>query len=94
MFKLSSNCFRLPNLRKLTLDCIQGDQEIELHRVLNVEGIDELTIIQPVSFFRSFLVGCESQLVMQLGRSIDGLRNEVRRFLGVLNLYILVYVST
>lgn len=38
---------QLPNLRKLTLDCIQGDQEIELHRVLNVEGIDELTIIQP-----------------------------------------------
>uniref|UniRef100_A0A915AGA9 F-box domain-containing protein n=1 Tax=Parascaris univalens TaxID=6257 RepID=A0A915AGA9_PARUN len=38
---------QLPNLRKLTLDCIQGDQEIELHRVFSVEGIDELTIIQP-----------------------------------------------
>ncbi|KHN73890.1 hypothetical protein Tcan_03016 [Toxocara canis] len=38
---------QLPNVRKLTLDCIQGEQEIELHKVLSVEGIDELTIIQP-----------------------------------------------
>ncbi|VDK54189.1 unnamed protein product [Anisakis simplex] len=37
----------LPNLRKLTLDCIQGDEQIELHRVLNVDNLDELTIIQP-----------------------------------------------
>lgn len=38
---------QLTNLRKLTLDCVQGDQCVELHRVLSLQGIDELTVIQP-----------------------------------------------
>ncbi|VDK65963.1 unnamed protein product [Onchocerca ochengi] len=39
---------KLPNLRRLTLDSIRGDQMIELHKVFCVDGIDELNIIQPV----------------------------------------------
>lgn len=39
---------RLPNLRRLTLHSIRGDQMIELHKVFCVNGIDELNIIQPV----------------------------------------------
>ncbi|VDN00982.1 unnamed protein product [Thelazia callipaeda] len=38
---------KLPKLRRLTLDCIQGDQMVELHKVFNIDGIDELNIIQP-----------------------------------------------
>ncbi|KAK6108256.1 F-box-like family protein [Brugia pahangi] len=38
---------KLPNLRRLTLHSIRGDQMIELHRVFCVDGIDELNIIQP-----------------------------------------------
>uniref|UniRef100_A0A915PRW7 F-box domain-containing protein n=1 Tax=Setaria digitata TaxID=48799 RepID=A0A915PRW7_9BILA len=38
---------KLPNLRRLTLHSIRGDQMIELHKVFCVDGIDELNIIQP-----------------------------------------------
>ncbi|VDD92159.1 unnamed protein product [Enterobius vermicularis] len=37
----------LPNVRKLTFDNIQGVQSVELHKVISVKGIDELTIKQP-----------------------------------------------
>ncbi|MFH4981591.1 hypothetical protein AB6A40_008300 [Gnathostoma spinigerum] len=40
---------KLKNLRKLRLDGIQGAQPVELHRVLRVEGLDELVVVQPVS---------------------------------------------
>lgn len=39
----------LPNLRRLTLDCVQGSEPVELHKVFSVVGIDELTVIQPES---------------------------------------------
>lgn len=37
----------LPNVRKLTFDNIQGVQSVELHKVISVKGLDELTIKQP-----------------------------------------------
>uniref|UniRef100_A0A0N5ATL7 F-box domain-containing protein n=1 Tax=Syphacia muris TaxID=451379 RepID=A0A0N5ATL7_9BILA len=39
--------FWLPNIRKLTFDNIQGVQSVELHKVISLKGLDELTIKQP-----------------------------------------------
>lgn len=64
----------LPNVRKLTLDCVQGEQSVELHRVLSVQGIDELTIIQPTQ--KSCIIVNENLLNAFL--ELD--RTERRRF--------------
>ncbi|VDN55974.1 unnamed protein product [Dracunculus medinensis] len=42
---------QLTNVRKLTFNCVRGDQKVEIDRILSVIGLDEINIIQPVYQF-------------------------------------------